>query len=117
MNRVNATRGGATRTLVTVTAWWMSLAIGWAAARAVGWPGPVGLAWLLIPVGHVFVTLAAAAATRTPGIAPAARRFWRHITLAVILFTFASAATTGPARTAPARPSRSVSSARRSCSW
>jgi len=91
VNRVNATRGGATRTLVTVTAWWMSLAIGWAAARAVGWPGPVGLAWLLIPVGHVFVTLAAAAATRTPGIAPAARRFWRHITLAVILFTFASA--------------------------
>jgi diguanylate cyclase (GGDEF)-like protein len=88
---VNATGGGATRTLVTVTAWWMSVSIGWAAARVVGWPGPVGLAWMLVPVGHVFVTLATAAAARTPRVAPAARRFWRHITVALILFTVASA--------------------------
>jgi diguanylate cyclase (GGDEF)-like protein len=88
---VNATGGGTTRTLVTVAAWWLSLAIGWAIARVAGWPGPAGLAWLLVPVGHVFVTLAAAVAVGTPGIAQAARRFWRHITLALILFTVASA--------------------------
>jgi hypothetical protein len=91
VHRLNATGGGVTRTLVSVTAWWTSLAFGWAAARALGWSGPVGLAWLLVPIGHVFVTVATASAARTPGVAPAARRFWRHITLAVILFTVASA--------------------------
>jgi len=91
VNGVNATGASATRALVTVAAWWMTLAFGWAAARVVGWSGPVGLAWLLVPVGHLFVTLAAAAALRTPGIAPPARRFWRHLTMALVLFTVASA--------------------------
>jgi diguanylate cyclase (GGDEF)-like protein len=86
---VNA--GSITRPLVTAAVWWMSLATAWAVARVLGWTGPVGLAWLLVPVGHVFPTLAAAAAARTPGIAGAARRFWRRISIALFLLTVAAA--------------------------
>jgi diguanylate cyclase len=59
-----------------------ALACAWAVLHAAGAPVPRVVAWALLPASNVACGLATWRAAGAPGVPPAGRRFWRHMTLA-----------------------------------
>ncbi|MEV8517883.1 diguanylate cyclase [Dactylosporangium sp. NPDC051484] len=71
--------------LLAVYAPLFALAVGWGLARLAGFQGLTVLGWLPGAVGIAIGGGYLLRASRTPGLDPAGRRFWRHLAIAALL--------------------------------
>ncbi|MER7007477.1 diguanylate cyclase [Dactylosporangium sp. NPDC000555] len=71
--------------LLAVYAPLFALAVGWGLARLAGFEGLTVLGWLPGAVGIAIGGGYLLRASRTPGLDPAGRRFWRHLAIAALL--------------------------------
>nr|BFE55676.1 hypothetical protein GCM10020063_002020 [Dactylosporangium thailandense] len=81
-----------TSRLLAVYAPLFTVAAAWALLRLAGYEGALVLGWLPGAIGIAVGGGYLLAASRTPGLDPAGRRFWRHLAIAALLI----APSTGP---------------------
>ncbi|GAA3205605.1 putative bifunctional diguanylate cyclase/phosphodiesterase [Dactylosporangium siamense] len=98
-----ALRLPSSRRLVGAVAGCLLAEAAWTTAYAAGLPVPKVLALLLVPAAMGLAGLTALVAARTPGLAPGGPRFWRQLTVCILL-TGVGATIMGQARLNPDMP-------------
>ncbi|WP_204012529.1 putative bifunctional diguanylate cyclase/phosphodiesterase [Virgisporangium aurantiacum] len=101
---VRTARDGRTsRRLVAATTACLVAGVAWGVLHALGVAVPKLSVLLLVPVSFGCTAAVTVVAARAPGLADTGRRFWRHLTLCVVLVA-AGSSLMSPARLTPEAP-------------